>query len=348
MNEKYIEELDMFCERVNLSFMRNRAIMITGASGLIGSYLVDVLMRFNGEKNGNINIYAIVRNGKRAFKRFEEYIDNPLFHLIVHDVILPADFDFSIDYIIHAASSATPKAFDEDPIGTIKANVIGTLNLLDYARRCKATKFLYISSSEVYGEPFVPGTIYDENNMGAVDPMNPRACYTESKRIAENICVNYTKQYSVPSCIARLCFVYGPTFTERDNRVVPQFLRNALKGQDIVLKSTGSLVRSYAYLYDVASGLFKILSEGKTGEVYNIANRNSNVSIKEIAETIAKITGVKLVFNLPKEEQDKGYAPFSESLLDATKLEKMGWAPYYGISDGISNIVEILKAKGEN
>jgi nucleoside-diphosphate-sugar epimerase len=174
--------------------------------------------------------------------------------------------------------------------------------------------------------------------------MKPRACYTESKRMAENICVNYTKQYGVPTCIARVCFVYGPTFKSSDNRVIPQFLRKALNGQDIVLKSTGDLVRSYAYLFDVASGLFKILLEGKTGEAYNIANRNSNVSIREIAETIAELTGVKLLFDLPKEDQEKGYAPFSEALLDATKLEKLGWTPHYRISDGISNIVKILKA----
>jgi len=341
MNEKYIEELDMFCENVDLSAICNKAIMVTGASGLIGSYLVDVLMRFNGVQNNCTKVYAIARNSERALERFKEYIENPLFHLVEHDVSSPATFDFPVDYIIHAASNANPKAFDEDPIGTIQANVTGTLYLLGYAKKCGALKLLYISSSEVYGEPFTTGTIYDENSMGAVDPMKPRACYTESKRMAENICVNYGKQYGVSSCIARVCFAYGPTFTSSDNRVIPQLLRKALNGQDIVLKSTGDLVRSYAYLYDVVSGLFKILLEGKTGEAYNIANHNSNVSIREIAETIAEVTGVKLLFDLPKEDQDKGYAPFSEALLDAGKLEASGWKPSFDIKAGLKQTIDI-------
>lgn len=341
MNEKYIEELDMFCENADLSALCNKAIMVTGASGLIGSYLVDVFMRFNEVQNNCTKVYAIVRNGERALERFKEYIENPLFHLVEHDVSSPAAFDFPVDYIIHAASNANPKAFDEDPIGTIQANVTGTLYLLGYARKCGALKLLYISSSEVYGEPFNTGTIYDENSMGAVDPMKPRACYTESKRMAENICVNYAKQYGVSSCIARVCFAYGPTFKGSDNRVIPQLLRKALNGQNIVLKSTGNLVRSYAYLYDVASGLFKILLKGKTGEAYNIANHNSNVSIREIAETIAEVTGVKLLFDLPKEDQDKGYAPFSMALLDAGKLEALGWKPSFDMKTGLKQTIDI-------
>lgn len=345
MNTKYNEELNFFLSLTNLSPLMNKSIMITGASGLIGSYTVDVLMRANETKNNQTQVYAIVRNMEKAMERFNQYAKHHLFHLIEQDVSAPNSFNFPVDYIIHAASGANPRSFNQDPIGTIKTNIEGTLYLLDYAEKFKTSKFLFISSSEVYGEPIVPGTKYKESSMGIVDQMKPRACYPESKRMAENICVNYMKQYGVNICIARVGFAYGPTFTTLDDRVVPQFLREALNGKDIILQSSGALVRSYIYIFDVVSGLFKILFEGQNGEAYNIANCNSNVSILEIAERISEVAGVNLVFDLPIAEKDKGYAPFSESLLDATKLESLGWKAIFDIKSGVENTFAVLKAK---
>lgn len=342
MNEKYIKELSIFLENHDISFLENKSIMITGASGLIGSYLIDILMHYNKVKDGNIKIHAIVRNLDKAKERFKES-KSSLLHLIKQDISLPNNFDFPVDFIIHAASNANPVAFSTDPIGTIKANVNGTMYLLEYAEEYNVQKFLYLSSSEIYGEPIEPNTIYTEGKMGIIDPMNPRACYTESKRMAENILVNYSKQYGVPINIARIGFAYGPTFTDSDNRVIPQFVRNAIKNEPIILKSTGSLVRSYIYMYDVSSGIFKILSEGKIGEAYNIANSESNVSIKEIAETVAQKSSVDLIFDLPKEEKEKGYAPFSMGLIDAKKLEGLGWKPVFDIEMGIGSIIETYK-----
>lgn len=343
MNEKYDEELKFFLSNNDLSPLTNKSIMITGASGLIGSYLVDVLMHANEVRNNHTEVYAVVRNKEKGIERFKKYIMHPLFHLIEHDVSKPNNFDFKVDYIIHAASNANPLSFERDPIGTIKTNVEGTLYLLEYSKKCSASKFLFISSSEVYGEPISPGTIYKEDSMGIINQLNPRACYTESKRMAENICVNYLRQYGVNTCIARIGFAYGPTFTDQDDRVIPQFLRSALEGKDIILKSTGSLVRSYIYLFDVASGLFRILFGGSPGEAYNIANKNSNVSILNIANKIAKFADVTIVFDLPKENTDKGYAPFSQTLLDAAKLESLGWRAIFDIQSGLENTINILK-----
>lgn len=345
MKKAYVEELDSFCKHTEMSFLRDKAVMITGATGLIGSYLVDVVMYANKLRNNGTKVYAIVRNVEKAKERFSEYLENDLFQLLKVDITNAFDFNFSVNYIIHAASNANPLAFDLDPIGTIKANVNGTIHLLDYAKKKSITKFLYLSSSEIYGEPVTAGTIYGEKSMGIVDPMNPRSCYTESKRMAENICINYFKQFSVSTNIARICFAYGPTFLEKDNRVVPQFIRNALNKENIVLKSTGELVRSYAYLFDVVSGLLKILSDGKPGEVYNISNRRSNVSIREIAETVADLSGVKVIFDLPERDKDKGYAPFSMSLLDSTKLEELGWMPEYNLRQGINQVLKVLNSE---
>lgn len=342
---KYEIELIKFCKEINLDFLKNKSIMVTGASGLIGSYIVDVIMKANEINNNNTMVYAMVRNLENSKIRFEKYINNGLFNIINHDVAKELKINIPCNFIIHAASNANPKAFDEDPIGTIKANVNGTLNLLEYSRKYEVEKLVYISSSEIYGEPLNKDSIYKEDSMGVVNNINPRACYTESKRMAENICINYLKQYDVKSCIARVCFAYGPTFTKADNRVIPQFIRLGLNNEDIVLKSTGELTRSYAYIYDVVSGILKILSDGKEGEVYNISNKNSNVSIRMIAETVAKYTNVNLKFDLPEVDKNKGYAPFSRSLLDSSKLEGIGWEPRYDINMGIKSIIDILQKR---
>jgi len=341
--EIYQEELNLFCKTYNLDFLINKSIMITGASGLIGSYLVDVLMNYNNCNYDKIKVIAVVRDKKAAQIRFKKYSTKNYFEIVEQDISEASSFTFKSDYIVHAASNANPNAFDEDPIGTIKANVNGTMNLLDYARKSGSKRFLYISSSEVYGEPVIPGTIYNENSVGLVNQLNPRSCYTESKRMAENICVNYAKQFGFESNIARVCFAYGSTFTEKDDRVIPQFVRNALNGENIVLKSTGALVRSYAYMFDVVGGMIKILSDGIPGETYNIANKNSNVSIRDIARSVAKSTGVKVDMQLPKSEQEKGYSPFSVALLDGAKLESVGWIPKFDIEQGIKQIVNILR-----
>lgn len=345
MNRVYLDELNQFIRDVDLSELTGKSILISGASGLIGSYLVDVILQNNEQKGSTTKVFALSRNIDYSKKRFKEYSSNPFLKIIKQDITEPLNVSFDCNYIIHAASSATPKAFDEDPIGTIKANVIGTLNLLELARDNKA-KLLYISSSEVYGEPLEKDAILSESSLGLVDQMNPRSCYTESKRLAENICLNYFKQYRVQNTIARVCFVYGPTFSENDNRVIPQFLRRALNDENIIMKSTGELRRSYAYIYDVASGLFRILFNGDNGAVYNVSNSRSNVSIREIAEIIAQITGVQIGFDLPETKTTSGYSPFSSAILDSSKLERMGWRPLFDMKEGMARTLQILRYHG--
>lgn len=341
-NKLYQQELNEFISKNPLEFLNRKSVMITGASGLIGSYLVDVIMKKNELLGNKTKVYAVVRNYEKAMKRFNKHINEMCFELVKADVSKQESYDFDVDYIIHAASNANPKAFDSDPIGTIEANVKGTLYLLNYAKD-KDANFLYLSSSEVYGEPIKKNTIFKEDEMGIVNPLLPRSCYTESKRVSENICVNYSKQYGVHTNIARIGFAYGATFTEKDNRVIPQFIRSGLNDDFIVMKSSGSLVRSYIYIYDVASGIFKILEDGKDSETYNIANSNSNVSIREIAESVSKSTGKEIKYDLPELEIKKGYAPFSAGLISANKLESLGWVCRYPLTDGISQIVDILK-----
>lgn len=338
------DELELFVNTVDLSRFADKKIMITGASGLIASYMVDVIMKYNEMKSSEIHIYAVVRNVENAKIRFLKYEKSSLFDIVDQDISEENNFDFAVDYVIHAASNANPVAFDSDPIGTIKANVNGTLFLLDYAKRVRAEKFLYISSTEIYGETVKDIQKFSESDMGTIDPMKPRSCYTESKRMAENICVNYSKQFSVATSIVRVGYAYGPTYTKSDSRVIPQFIGNAIKGENIVMKSNGDLVRSYIYTFDVVSALFKVLESGLDAEVYNVANKKSDVSIRDIAETVAQASGTTVEFKLSIEDQTRGYSPFSMGLIDATKLEKLGWKPRFNLDEGIRNIV-IIKSQ---
>lgn len=329
-------EKKLFVDNVDLNKLHNKTLLITGATGLIGSYLIEQLIHYNLVKDGNIKIIGVSRNITKLEERFERY---SFLEFIQGDVSENITIPQDVDYIIHAASNANPKNFDNDPIGTIKANVYGTINYLELAKLKNVKNFVYLSSSEVYGEPYKKGTNYTEEDMGVVFPTKLRSCYTESKRMAENISLNYSKQYDVPVNIVRIAFAYGGTYLPTDDRVIPQFLNNALNDEDIILKSNGSLVRSYIYVYDVITAMLKVLLEGEKNEVYNVSNKNSNISIRDIAETIAKICDVQLQFDLPENEQAQGYAPFSQALLDSTKLEKIGWSPIYTFEEGINEVI---------
>lgn len=314
--------------------LQSKSILITGASGLICSAFIDRLMDCNEQEKLGINIYAISRNKDYAQKRFQVYWNNPLFTFIQHDVIESFSLDVPIDYILHGASNASPKRYATDPVGTMKANLWGVANMLDLAKE-KQARLLYISSGEVYGE----GDGYDfmETYSGYVDCLNSRACYPSSKRASETLCISYKEQYGVNIVIARPCHIYG-TDTERDDRAFAQFLRNAKAGKNIVLKSKGQQVRSYCHVDDCVSALLYILLRGKNGEAYNIANGESVKSIKELAEMVADLSKVKVVYDIPSDQELRGYSKVQRAVLDAIKLESLGWQPSISLKNGLKRI----------
>lgn len=185
-------------------------------------------------------------------------------------------------------------------------------------------RFLYVSTGEVYGEG--DGRIFTEDYQGYVDINSPRSCYPSSKRAAETLCAAYSKEYGIDYVIARPCHTYGPGFTEQDNRVYAQFIRNVLNGEDIVMKSTGSQMRSWLYVDDCVEGLLTILRKGASGEAYNIADASSNISIRDLAEMIADIAGRKVIINLPSGAEKAGYNPVTKSVFSTKKLEALGWS----------------------
>ena len=344
-NEQYYEKsLSAAISGVG-SALNGRRVLITGATGLIGSFLAEALARLNETAGANIEIYAAGRSEAGIRNRFGALADAPRFHYVPYDATKPVSLDFEPDFIVHAATSAHPMAYATDPVGTMRANLFGAMELLEALRGQGRGRFLMLSTGETYGEnPDLPDG-FSETDHGWIDPMLPRACYPESKRAAETLCASYAAQYGVDALVARLCHVYGPTFTPSNSRADAQFIRKALAGEDIVMKSTGSQVRSFCYVADAVNALMTLLALGERGQAYNVANRASVASIREYAETLADIAGVKVVFDLPPEVERAGYTRITRAVLNPAKLEGLGWRARYDLRAGLEETFRCCEAR---
>ena len=320
--------------------LSGKNILITGATGLIGSCLTEILM---SRHNIDYHVYASGRNIVRVRALFSKYAHSPFFHFIEYDVTTPLNSDINFNYIIHAASGANPVVYSKDPVGVMRANILGTDNLLRYGIEHNIEKFLYVSSGDVYGEG--DGRIFTEDYSGYVDTLKLRSCYPSSKRAAETLCASYAYQYGVDVRIVRPCHVYGPNFSNSDTRVYAQFIRDAINKKDIVLKSDGKQMRSWLYSVDCASAILYVLMKGKPLEAYNIADEKSVFSIKELADMIAEIASCKVVLDWPSDIEKKGFNPVSKSILDANKIKSLGWNVK---SSPKENFRKIIKARINN
>lgn len=314
-------------------------ILITGATGLIGTCLTQVLMARSGK---DYHVYATGRDEARAKERFAKFLSDPSFHFIPYDVTMPLEASgVPFHYIIHAASNASPNFFANHPVEVIKSNILGVSHLMEYGISHQMRRLLYVSTGEVYGEG--DGHEFKENFSGYVDCTSSRSCYPSSKRAAETLCVSYAAEYGADVVIARPCHTYGPHFTEKDNRVYAQFIRNVLQGQDIIMKSTGEQFRSWCYVVDCVSALLYILLRGINGQAYNIADHSSNISIRNLAEMIAGIGGKEVVMQLPSDDEKKGYNVVTRSVFSTQKLESLGWSVQGSMIEKMERTVEECK-----
>lgn len=344
-NDLYINDLiTTIGETVNIGNLADSKILIIGATGTIGTYLVDTLLEFNRITKGNVSIYATSRNRANLVRIFGNTFQDKL-HFVSYDLCGPSSFDFDADYVIHTAGNAYPGAFHSDPVGTITGNVLGTYNLLEYARAHRVKRFLFVSSGEIYGQGDPKASPYEESYSGYVDCISPRSCYPNSKRTAESLCASYSKQYGLDTVIVRPCHTYGPWISGGDNRANAQFIENAVEGKDIVLKSEGKQRRSYCYVADCVSAVLSVLLNGKTGEAYNIANKNSVVSIAEMAHIIAETAGQKVLFETPDKIDIKSRSPIEQQILCSKKLEALGWKAVFNIETGMKHIIAIRKSR---
>lgn len=331
---------DIISDDINWEILKNSSAMITGASGMIGMYLITVMAFLNDMKDYNIKIIAVVRNPSKLPKFIFERQD---VEILIHDVTEPFEYNDKIDFIIHAASPASPLIMKNMPVETIAANTLGTYNTLQLAKRNQAKRYMFISSREIYGEPYEGQEYFYEDTYGFVDQLNPRSCYSEGKKAAETMCVCFKDEYDLDVKIARLAHTYGPGMSINDGRVQADFLKNLLNGEDIVLKSEGLAVRTYTYISDAVSALFRILLDSDE-LVYNIGNEDCKVSIRQLAEILIDIypeKKLRLVFDIPK-GGTKGTAPYTSGIVNSKKIRKLGWNPHYDIKNGFKRTLDFL------
>lgn len=312
--------------------LSGKNILVTGATGLIGGCLVEILMSRPGQ---DYHVYASGRNEARVKDVFSQFSNSPWFHFIRYDVTEPMHSDLDFHFIIAAASGANPVLYSTDPIGVMKANFIGADCLLQYGAKHRMEKFVYISSGDVYGEG--DGRIFTEDYSGYVDNLALRSCYSSSKRATETLCVAYAMQMGVDISIARPCHTFGPHFTDTDTRAYAQFIKNVVNNEDIVMKSKGDQVRSWCYVVDCALGILFVALKGENCEAYNIADEGACLSIRELAELIAAAGNRQLRFQLPDEIEKKGFNPATRSVFSSEKLQKTGWRVENSIQEKIRN-----------
>ena len=331
----------IIAEDLSWEKLKNKTVMITGASGMVGSYMLYVLLMLNDEKHYGIKVDAVMRN---VNKLPEEVRNREDVNVVVADVTKDIPDVGDIDYIIHAASPASPLIMQNQPVETIAANTIGTFKTLELAKEKNAEGYLFISSREIYGQPDEGQEFFYENTYGFVDQLNPRSCYSEGKKAAETMCVCFHEEYGLNTKIARLAHTYGPGMSIYDGRVQADFLKNVYHNEDIVLKSEGTAVRTYTYIADAIAGMYQILLDSED-IVYNIGNEAGKVSIRDLAEILVSIypeRGLKLVFDIP-EGGTKGTAPYTLGILSSEKLRKLGWNPKYSVKDGFKRTLEYLE-----
>ena len=320
--------------------------MLSGATGLIGSFLVDVILDKNIRDNLNCTVYALGRNKEKAMARFSKHQNNLNLVFIPYDVKLPLILDNVgvVDYILHLASNTHPMLYATDPIGTITTNIIGLQNMLEFSVEHKATRFVFSSSNEIYGENRGDVEIFDEDYCGSIDCNTLRAGYPESKRCGEALCQAYKAQKDLDVIIARVTRSYGPTMNMSDTKAVSQFIKKGIAGEDIVLKSAGTQYYSYTYMADAVSGLLWAMLAGENGEAYNIADIHSDIMLKDLASIIAEINGKEVVFEIPDEVEAAGYSKATKARLNGSKLQNLGWNPRYDIKSGMERTIDILKS----
>lgn len=335
-----VASLDLPWEKLS-----NKSLMLSGATGLIGSFLVDVIMEKNVREGLNCTVYALTRNPEKAKSRFSRYADAENLVFVSYDVQKPlvAPEIENADYVLHLASNTHPLQYSTDPIGTITTNIIGLQNMLEFATAHHTTRFAFASSNEVYGENRGDAEIFDENYCGYINCNTLRAGYPESKRCGEALCQAYISQKNLDCVIARLTRSYGPTMLWSDSKAVSQFIKKGVLNEDIILKSAGNQFYSYQYMSDSVSGLLTILLCGKTGEAYNIAHEESDITLKDLAGLIAAYNGKEVVFEIPDMKEAAGYSTATKARLNGNKLVELGWKPHFAIQEGIVRTIDILK-----
>jgi len=334
-----MEDIDFIINsNIPWKIIQGKNFLISGANGFLPSYMIYTLLKLNERTSRKSKIYALVRNKKKANKKFKNFLDNKFLKILEHDLTTDIKIRDRIDYVIHAASQASPKFFNIDPIGTLLPNIIGTKNLLEFASHKKVKSFLFLSSGEIYGQI----KTMKETDFGFVDPLDIRSCYAESKRMGENMCIAWLKQKGTPTKIARIFHTYGPGIQLDDRRVYADFVSNVVNNENIVVKSDGMAKRPFCYISDAITAFFIILLKGKNGHAYNVSNPHCNVTIMNLAKIILEqFPEKKLRVVMKKEPLTEKYSKSKIKVQkpDISKLVDLGWNPHTSIEEGFRRTI---------
>ncbi len=339
----YENELNEYLAEFSSVFetLENSSVLITGAAGLIGNYIVDLLI-----KSGKTKVIAVDRDEDRMDIRFGDYNDN--FTPVIIDVNDMAAVEKvfenqKIDYVIHAASNTSPLDYANKPVDTICTNIIATHNLLECCKKYGVKRFMFCSSVEAYGTGSEDVDIFDESYSGYVDCNTVRAGYPSGKRASEAMCNAYGSEFGVDFVIVRIGRIYGATVVPGDTKAPTQFIGNSVRNEDIVLKSPGTQVFSFGYAGDCASGMLKVLAHGENGNAYNVADSEGGIMLRDFAAAAAAASGREVVFDLSTDLAKAGYSKVTRAVLSVKKLEALGWKSLHDHVDGTKRTVEYLK-----
>lgn len=317
--------------------LRGASFLITGATGLIGSTLIRCLAALNE----GIHIFAPVRNLAKAKMLFGENFPGVDFmECNIMDIVDGAFGD--VDYIVHCAAPTASRFFVEKPVETIDTIFNGTKAVLDYARSHQVKDMVNLSSLEVYGTILDDSLPVSENVQGYLDPLSVRSSYPMAKRAAENLCVAYAKEYGVHVKTARLTQTTGAGIAKDDNRIIAQFARLAAKGEDIVLHTKGDSARPYCYTIDSINAILYILLKGSDGDAYNVANEETYISARGMAEYLQKNFNPSIKVRVELGD-NYGYAPATKLRLSSSKLRSLGWKPQYGLKEIFCSLMDYLE-----
>lgn len=329
----------------DLEILRNKTIMITGATGMLARYLTEFFLYLN-RLHFHLHLILIVRNEQKARRLFHGKLNDQV-ELLVSDLTTPLFCNKKVDLLIHAASLADPQYYRRKPVDVLLPNTLGTYYCLELARRVGTEQVLFFSSAEIYGSLNGEGPIC-ENISGSLDPLDLRSCYSESKRMGETLCAAYARQYGIRTLCLRIFHTYGPTMNlEQDQRVFSEFLRTILESNQIVMKSSGQAKRAFCYALDMVSACLAVINRGQSAEAYNLANDEAFVSIRELAETLIRTFPERRI-QLIEAERD-GLSDYVENqtttyrTVSTAKLRTLGWYPRISLEEGFRRTLHFLQ-----
>lgn len=343
-----VEQRDLdiiFNNPIDWEVFRNKTVLVTAATGRLGMYIVEALLKADIDWDLNMNILALARNEAKLKKIFRNEVQLPNLIPMIQDVTEPIDYNKDIHYIFHTAGAASPKDFTETPVDTLWGHLMGTRNILEAARMHNTEKVFYVSTVEVYGEWKSEDGI-KEDDWGPMSCDRSRACYPEAKRMCETMLASYKEQYGIDYVGVRLCHTFGPGIALDDGRAFAEFIGNVLHGEDIVLHSDGSATRTYTYVADAVGAMLIAFTKGQD-TYYNVANLDNLISIKELAELIADLDpkhNVKVVFDVEDKSKLK-FLPFKLGIMNVDRIMELGWRPQVGLRDAFKYTYEYFSQR---